>query len=74
MLETALLFLILTFVTLFSNVVIGGGNYFLLLRLVAQGAITAAYLFHFSAYRRKTKLLLWLAMMTASMSIYHVAG
>ena len=74
LLETALLFLILTFVTFFSNVVIGGGNYFLLLRLVAQGVITAAYMFHFSAYRRKTKLLLWLAMMTASMSIYHLSG
>ena len=73
-LEAVLLFLILSYVTLFSNVIIGGGIYFLLIRLFAQGLITAVYLFHFSKYRRKTKLLLWLSMITASMSIYHIAG
>ena len=73
-LEAVLLFLILSYVTLFSNVIIGGESYFLLIRLFSQSVITSVYLFHFCAYRRKTKLLLWLAMTTASMSIFHMAG
>ena len=73
-LEAVLLFLILSYLTLFSNVIISGESYFLLIRLFAQSVITSVYLFHFSAWRKKTKLLLWLAMTTASMSIFHMAG
>lgn len=72
--ESVLLFLCLSFLTLLIIELNAGRNYFLLMRIFMQGLITAVYLFRFSAYRRKTKLLLWLAMTTASMSIFHVAG
>ena len=47
---------------------------FFLIRIAAQGVVTAAYIFHFSDYRKRTKLLLWLTLTTTSMSIFHIAG
>lgn len=73
--EFLLLFLCINLVTLLAiglNGVLGGG--FLLLRLFGQGLVTAGYMYRFGAGKRRTRLVLWLALTTAGMSITHFGG
>ncbi|MBQ7182760.1 MAG: sensor histidine kinase [Clostridia bacterium] len=58
----------------FNGAVPGIANLFLLLRILGLSLATAGYMALFAAGRRKTRLILWLAMTTVSMSITHVGG
>ena len=74
-LEYLLLYLAINLVTIAAiglNGVIGGG--FFLLRLFGQGVVTACYMTRFATGRPRTRLLLWLALTTAGMSITHFGG
>ena len=51
-----------------------GANYFLLLRVTGQSLITACYMIWFASGRRRTRLILWLALTTVSMCITHIGG
>ena len=57
-----------------NGAVPGIANLFLLLRIAGLSLATAGYMALFGAARRKTRLILWLAMTTVSMSITHVGG
>ena len=72
--EYILLMLAVIAVTLLSMAWAGQSAVFFLIRIAAQGAVTAIYMMRFSEYRKKTQLLLWLGLTTASMSIFHISG
>ena len=57
-----------------SRIIGGNTNSFLLLRLFGQALITALYMIWFAAGKKKTRLILWLALTTVSMSVTHIGG
>ena len=57
------------------NSILGNGaNYFMLLRVAGQSLITVFYMIWFAHGRRRTRLIMWLAMTTVSMCITHIGG
>lgn len=57
-----------------SSIIGGSTNNFLLLRLLGQSLITAAYMRWGAAGKKKARLILWLALTTVSMSATHIGG
>lgn len=75
--EFAVLFIALNAVTLLAAYLLKSipkNSVFPLIRVVLQGAVTLGYMLHTSIGRKQSKILLWLVMMTASMSIFAMAG
>lgn len=78
LLEFFLLYAAVNAVTLLAmglnGAVPGIANLFLLLRILSLSVVTGGYMAVFAAGGRKTRLILWLAMTTVSMSITHIGG
>lgn len=72
--ELVLLLAFLAAVNLLCAAIAYSFQYFFLLWALALGVVTYFYLRRFSAYQKKTMLLLWLALYTSSLSIMSMAG
>ena len=75
--EFAVLFVAMNAVTLLAAYLLKSitkNSVFPLIRVVLQGVVTLGYMLYTSIGRKQSKILLWLVMMTASMSIFAMAG
>ena len=75
--EFLLLFVVLNAVTLLGAFVLRNSpnnTFYPLIRVILQSVITLGYMLHKKIWRRSSKVLLWLVMMTASVSIFAIAG
>ncbi len=75
--EFLLLFVVFNVVTLLGAFVLRNSptnTFYPLIRVILQSVITLGYMLHKKIWRRSSKVLLWLVMMTASVSIFAIAG